>query len=260
MTQHPEPWLPGTPCWVDLTAGDLARTQAFYSAVLGWSYTDSDPESFGGYCNALIGGDPVAGLSPTMPGLDDVPHVWSVYLASDDLSATGATAEAAGAQPMFPPMELGPLGSMGMWIDPTSAAFGVWQSGLHTGFNVTGVHGSVAWNDLMTGDYEAARAFYATTFGYTYSDIGMEGMRYCMFTVPGGEYPAGGLGEITPAGAGPSAWSVCFQHDDVDAVGEVVIAHGGTVTTEPYDFEFGRLIGLTGPDGEQFQLITPAAG
>ena len=39
MSTHTDPWPAGTPCWVDLMASDLDRTQAFYRDVLGWTYT-----------------------------------------------------------------------------------------------------------------------------------------------------------------------------------------------------------------------------
>ena len=103
-------------------ASDLDRTQAFY--VLGWTYTESQPE-YGGYLNALVDGRTVAGLSPTMEGMEDAPHVWSVYLATDDIAADAAKAADAGAAALFEPMEVGPFGFMGMWNDPTGAAFGM---------------------------------------------------------------------------------------------------------------------------------------
>lgn len=260
MTTHLDPWPPGTPCWVDLMAGDLDRTQAFYARILNWTFTESQPE-YGGYCNALAGGQPVAGLSPTMPGMEESPHVWTVYLATDDIAATDAAATAAGAQVLAPAMEVGPFGSMGVWFDPSGAAFGTWQSAEHTGFNVVDEPGSVAWCDLMTRDYQAALDFYASVFGYSYTDAGMEGMRYAMFTVPGGERPAGGIGDLSgDPGPMPSAWSTCFQVDDVDATTIDIPAAGGAVISEPGDFEFGRIAIASGPDGEVFALITPKAG
>lgn len=260
MTTHPNPWPPGTPCWVDLMAGDLDRTEAFYARILGWSFTESQPE-YGGYCNALVGDRPVAGLSPTMPGMEEAPHVWTVYLATDDIAATDAAATDAGAKVLAPPMEVAPFGWMGVWVDPSGAAFGAWQSAEHTGFNVTDEPGAPAWMDLMSRDYDAAREFYRTVFGFTYTDIGVQDMRYSMFDVPGGERPAGGIGDLSgDPGPMPSAWSTCFQVDDVDATAADIPAAGGAVVTEPYDFEFGRLAVASGPDGEVFALITPKAG
>ncbi|MFI7482197.1 VOC family protein [Kocuria sp. M1R5S2] len=258
MTTRTTPWPAGTPCWVDLMATDLEHTQKFYRDVLGWTFSESQAE-YGGYCNALVDGETVAGLSPTMEGMESAPHVWSVYLATDDLAADAATAVEAGATQVFEPMEVGPFGSMGMWIDPTGAAFGMWQANEHTGFRRVEEPGTVAWCDLMTRDPGAAQEFYQTVFGYTYQDIGQENMPYALFTVPGGEQPAGGIGGPDPAaGDAQPGWSVAFQVDDVDAAVERVRAAGGTVSADPSDFEYGRMAVVAGPDGEVFVVMTPS--
>lgn len=258
MSTHLDKWPAGTPCWVDLMAADLPRTQEFYRRILGWDYTESLAE-YGGYCNALANGQPVAGLSPTMAGMEESPHVWTVYLATDDIAATAAAAEAAGAQVLAPPMEIAPFGSMGVWLDPSGAAFGAWQSAEHTGFNAVEEHGAPAWLDLMSRDYPAARDFYARVFGFSYDDISLaDGPPYAMFTVPGGERPAGGIGDLSgDPGPMPSAWSVCFQVDDVDSAAADIPTAGGGVISEPSDFEFGRMVVASGPDGEVFVLMTP---
>ena len=258
MTTHLDSWLQGTPCWVDFMATDLERSQAFYSRLFGWTYSDSAPE-YGGYCNALVRELPVAGMSPTMEGMENAPHVWSVYLATNDIAATATAAADAGAKELYPPMEVAPFGWMGMWIDPSGAAFGAWQSAQHTGFNVTEEHGSPVWCDLMSRDYAAARDFYAKVFGYTYDDTPLStGMTYSMFSVPGGETAAGGIGDLSgDPGPMPSAWSVCFQVDDVDATAKLIPEAGGAVISEPADFEYGRLCIASGPDGEVFALLTP---
>ncbi|MCD1146154.1 VOC family protein [Kocuria sp. LUK] len=258
MTTHSNPWPAGTPCWVDLMASDLGRTQAFYRDVLGWDYTESQPE-YGGYCNAQVGGEMVAGLSPTMEGMESAPHVWSVYLATNDIAARAAQAVEAGATQVYEPMEVGPFGSMAMLTDPTGAAFGLWQADEHVGFTRVEEPGAVAWCDLMTADPAAARDFYGRLFGYAYQDIGDESMPYALFTVPGGDRPAGGIGGPDPnAGDTQPGWGVAFQVEDVDAAAERVRTAGGTVSSEPSDFEYGRMAVATGPDGEVFVLMTPS--
>jgi predicted enzyme related to lactoylglutathione lyase len=195
-------------------------------------------------------------MSPTVPGMENAPHVWSVYLATDDISAMGAAAGASGAHEIYPPMQVGSFGWMGMWADPTGASFGAWQSIEHTGVTVFDEHGALAWCDLVTGDPAAAQGFYAGVFGYSYEEIGMEGAPYALFTVPGGERPAGGIGALDPSWGSTPGWTVCFGHDDVDAAAASVTAAGGRVLREPYDFQFGRLMHAVGPDGEQFSMIT----
>ena len=257
MSTHTTPWPTGTPCWVDLMATDLERTRTFYTAVLGWDYTDSAPE-YGGYFNALVGGRAVAGLAPTMEGMEGTPHTWDVYLATEDITTDAAKATGAGATTVVDPMEVGPFGHMGQWTDPTGAAFGMWQAKGHTGFQLFGEPGAVVWCDLMTADSDTARDFYTQVYGYTYQDMGDETMSYALFSVPGQDMPAGGIGGPDPNTDGPQmGWSVAFQVQDVDAAAERIRQAGGTITWEPSDFEYGRMAVATGPDGESFAVMTP---
>jgi predicted enzyme related to lactoylglutathione lyase len=260
MTLHPEAWPAGTPCWVDIMVKDFDRSRAFYSTVLGWQFTEPAAE-FGGYCNALVEGRQVAGMSPTMEGMEGAPNVWSVYLATDDIAATTKATLAAGGQQMFPPMEVGSFGTMGMFTDPTGAAFGAWQAAGHTGFDILDVPGSVAWCDLMTGDAAAAQRFYGEVFGFSYEQIGAAEAPYAMFTPPGADRPAGGIGEIGHEQQGmPFAWSTTFMVSNTDAAAQRVTESGGGIITAPYDFEYGRMAVATGPDGEMFGLLVPPGG
>jgi predicted enzyme related to lactoylglutathione lyase len=238
-------------------ASDLPRTQAFYTAVLGWDYTEDAPE-YGGYTNALVDGATVAGLSPTMEGMEAAPHTWAVYLATEDITADAAKATAAGATPVFAPMEVGPFGHMGVWTDPTGAAFGMWQAKEHTGFQLFGEPRAPVWCDLMTTDPATARNFYTRLFGYTYQDMGDETMPYALFTVPNQDMPAGGIGGPDPHHPElPPMWSVAFQVDNVDDAAARIRDAGGAVASEPSDFEYGRMAVATGPDGELFVVMTP---
>ena len=257
MTAHAGPWPAGTPCWVDLMVGDLERTKAFYTELLSWDYAEPRPE-YGGYLNALVDGGGVAGLSPTMPGMEDTAKTWTIYLASDDITAVGTKIEGAGGHATMPPMDVGDQGRMGLWSDTTGATFGVWQSGAHTGFDVYDTPGTVAWCDLMTGDATAACDFYASVFDYSYTDAGMDDMTYVLFTPPGAQRPAGGIGQSSADDGGTprSAWSVCFEVTDVDETTAKVPAAGGSVLQEPFDFQYGRLALAKGPDGEEFAIFT----
>lgn len=259
VAERVDRWPPGAPCWADLMVSDLDRSEDFYATVLGWRFTPSDP-AFGGYCNALVAGEPVAGLSPGLPGAEDDPHAWAVYLASDDLAATGRAAVAAGARPVLEPVRVGDFGSMGVWADPTGAAFGVWQPGRHTGFSVVGGHGTVAWCELMTRDQRAAERFYAAVFGYAYRELGTRHEAYAAFTVPGSER-GGGIGvpapDVDPLREAPPMWWVCFEVDDAETAAEAVVAAGGSLLGEPEEFGYGELVLAAGPDGERFAMTGP---
>lgn len=245
---------PGTPIWIDISVPDPATFKAFYSAVLGWEYTEPMQE-FGGYCNALVNDKVVAGISPVMEGWPASP-AWTVYLATDDIHATHAGVQEAGGGTVLEPMEVGPFGWMALWTDPTGCRFGGWQGTGHTGFGISDVTGAVCWNDVATPDVAAAQAFYTAVFGWTYVDF-MEGeFTYAMFVPPGGEQPAGGIGSLDPSGDFPAGWGTGFQVDDVDAVVPVVERAGGTALGEPMDFEYGRVVNVRAPSGEILALFT----
>lgn len=100
-------WPAGTPCWIDYGAADLAAAKAFYSELLGWTYTGGE-EEYGGYLTAQVGGHPAAGLAPQM-GPDDPPK-WTTYFATDDADATAARITEAGGTVLVAPMDVGPWG------------------------------------------------------------------------------------------------------------------------------------------------------
>lgn len=255
MPDHDEVWLPGVPCWSDLVVGDLDASRSFYSALLGWTFTqghDAREES----CTALVRGRPVAGLCARAVA-DPEPLTWTVYLATDDIEASAKSAQRAGAREIAAPVSNGEGGWLGRWADPSDGAFGLLQPGGHPGFAVTNENGAPAWCDLMTASYEETCAFYADVFGFRYAEIGLGDGRYALATCPTADLPTSGIGEI--CGEQSPGWSVAFHTDDVDGVVLRVGAAGGRVVTAPFDFEYGRLVEVAGPDGERFSLITPMA-
>src|SRR5262245_20120910 len=138
MVTRDTAWLPGTPCWVDLTVDDRDQATAFYGALFGWTVeVNPDPE-FGGHGNFQLDGKDVAGVGPAQqPGQ---PAAWTTYVATDDVDRTASKITEAGGT-VFPPgkLEIGPFGTLIVASDPTGAVFGVWQSGQHIGFQVANV-------------------------------------------------------------------------------------------------------------------------
>lgn len=263
MTESATPTIPtpsptsGTPCWADLAVSDMERSQAFYATVLGWEFTPPSDE-MGGYSNALANGAPVAGLTPPQAEMEG-PQVWDVYFATADITATDKAAVDAGAIAAVPPMEVGPFGSMACYVDPQGNRFNLWQAAEHHGFGAREVPGAPAWIDLATANYDAAREFYAAVFGWTYNDMpDSDEMRYAFFAA-GDNDMDGGIGSEDPQGIYPNGWSIAWTVDDVDAAAARVQEAGGRVLNEPIDFEFGRIVAASGPDGEIFSLYTPLA-
>jgi uncharacterized protein len=258
MPTRDTPWPAGTPCWVDIGVPDIDAARSFYSALLGWEYTGGEPE-FGGYITATKNDHNAAGLGPQQDP-DDPPR-WTTYFATDDAAATAAAITEAGGTVIVEPMEVGPMGTMVIALDPQGNVFGLWQSGMHTGARIYNESGALSWNEAMVADSAAARQFYSTVFGFRFDELppeqgGEEGMDYTTFAKGGN--PLGGLGGQQEGM--PTGWLTCFGVDDADAAVATIEAQGGKVTVPPMDTPFGRFAIVEDPWGAAFEVMGPAKG
>lgn len=254
MPTRDESWPNGTPCWIDVMVDDPAAAKTFYSGLFGWDIQDGPPEA-GGYSMCMLNGRPAAAIMPKPEG-NPAPTVWSTYLAADDLEKTVAKAKEAGSTFMMEPMDVLTAGRIAFGMDPTGAPYGLWQGRDHKGVGVFNEPGALVWNELMTRDYEGAKAFYGSVFGYTYEEVG-EGFTYSTLKRASDGEVVGGLGELdasTPADV-PSCWTAYFLVEDCDASVAKAAELGATISREPWDTPFGRMATLTGPQGEVFALI-----
>jgi uncharacterized protein len=253
MTIRTSPWPAGTPCWADLTVPEVEAATAFYSAVLGWSFSKPD-EQFGGYVIGSVGDAAAAGIGPQQS--PDQPAAWTLYIASDDADATAAAVTKAGGQILLAPGDVGPLGRMFIAADPTRAVFGVWQAGTHIGAGITSEPGGLAWEDLRSTEPDAARAFYSTVFGYDTHPLEAAGPDYWTFQLRGQEAPLGGLGGMMGAPEGtPSHWLAYFAVADADAAVSAGTSAGGTSLVPPFQTPYGTMAPMQDPAGAVFWLV-----
>ncbi|HUS32292.1 MAG TPA: VOC family protein [Kofleriaceae bacterium] len=116
--------------------------------------------------------------------------------------------------------------------------------------------GSVCWVDLMTTDAEKARNFYKGLFDWTFFVGGPETGHYSMGKL--GDDNVAGLGQIQDGMKMPSAWTVYFASDDLDATIEKIKANGGSVMMGPMDvMTEGRMGVFTDSTGVVFGVWQP---
>jgi uncharacterized protein len=251
MPTRDTPWPNGTPCWVDIGVSDMEAAKAFYSALFGWEYTGGDPE-FGGYLSVTRNGRMVGGMGPQLD--PDDPQRWTTYFAADDAAATAARITEAGGRVVVEPMQVGPMGTMVIALDPQGNPFGLWQSGLNTGVQLHNEPGALAWNEAMVDDTSAAKEFYTAVFGFTFDQMSPEDgvdMDYATFSTGG--KPLGGLGASDPSM--PKGWLTCFAVASTDDAVRAVEAKGGKVTMPPEDTPFGRFAIVEDPWGAAFEVL-----
>jgi uncharacterized protein len=253
MTTRETRWPQGTPSWVDLMVPDPTAAGEFYSRLFGWEVLDLGEEA-GGYRIAQTSGRPAAGIGP-VPEDQQLPAVWTTYIAVDDVDDIVSKVSSSGGQTLMPAMDVMNAGRMAIVSDPAGAVFGLWQAREHKGAEIVNEPGALTWNENMTRDYDAARKFYAEVFGYEYEDVGDESFKYSVLRLSGS--PVGGIGEISatmPAEV-PPHWMPYFSVADTDEIIDRAQALGGAVVMPAQDSPYGRMAILVGPQGERFAVI-----
>jgi hypothetical protein len=242
----------GAPCWTDLQTPDPAGARRFYAALFGWEYNVMGPE-FGGYAMCHLGGRMVCGIGGMPPG-SPMPTAWTVYLATENVDATIATAQANGGRVLAPGMDVGEAGRMAILADAAGAVLGVWQRYEFGGSQVWDEPGAVSWCQTFSRDANASQAFYENVFGVTTNAM-PGGMDYRTLHVAGGP-PVAGILQMTPnyPASMPSVWVVFFGVRDADAAAAAIEANGGTILEKPRDTPFGRLVVAADPFGGRFRL------
>jgi uncharacterized protein len=116
--------------------------------------------------------------------------------------------------------------------------------------------GVPCWVDTDQPDVDAARHFYASLFGWAFSDAVPPGApgTYLIASLDGRDVAAIGPAE----GGARVAWNTYIAVDDADAAAASVRAGGGTVAAEPVDAgPGGRLVGCVDPRGAHVRLWQP---
>lgn len=245
-------WPNGTPCWIDYGVPDVEGAKTLYTSILGWTYDVGDPE-YGGYLTCRVDGRAAAGMAPQQDPND--PPRWTTYFATDDAAGAARRITENGGTVLVEPMEVGPMGTMVIALDPQGNPFGLWQAGQHTGVEVYNEPGALVWNEAAVDDPDAARAFYGAVFGFRFDEVeGAEG--YTTFATE--DRPLGGLGRHQPGS--PKGWTTCFSVASADDAVAAVEAGGGKVTTAAQDTPFGRFAVVEDPWGAAFSVMQELDG
>lgn len=242
----------GGPVWIELDVPDLAKAEAFYGGLLGWTFDEMGEES-GNYTIAKLHGDAVAGVMPVREGVPSL----SVYLATDDVARAAAKVRELGGQVLVEPVDIPGQSSMAFFADPTGAVVGAMQSAV-VELEARNKPGASVWYELMTGDYESSKEFYAAVFGWDVVPMGEQGQPYQYATNGGGDDAVAGIcdaREIIPSQVPVSFWRVYLGVENADEAVARVAELGGALIDGPMDSPFGRLATVADDQGAMFQVI-----
>jgi predicted enzyme related to lactoylglutathione lyase len=246
----------GMPIWYELTTTDADGAQTFYADVVGWKIAASAMAGAGDYrILTAPDGQDIGGLM-TLPEGAPMKPGWFCYIAVEDVDGAARKIKALGGTILMDPRDIPGIGRFAMVADPQGMIFYIMRSDGPRdpqAFHAT-APGHCGWNELVTGDHEAALGFYGDVFGW----VNKEGM------------PMGELGEYAfidhadqrigaamTAGAGwPTRWSYYFNVPSIDAAKGRIERNGGTVTMGPHEVPGGmHIIMGNDPQGAAFALV-----
>ena len=252
-TQSQMHHAPGSFCWIELATTDGPGAKKFYSELFGWTTHDSPVGPDMVYTMLKLGGKDVGALYQKGEMMKDVPTHWASYISVTRADEIAAKAKSLGGTIVKEPFDVMEVGRMAVIIDPTGAAFCIWQPGTHTGFGVKGAPNSLCWNELLTTDTARAIDFYTKLFGWTADTHGP--MQYTEWK--NGDEHAGGMMQIQPhMGPMPPHWGIYFAVDDCDATFTKATSLGARAFVPPMDIEnVGRFSTLSDPQGAVFAII-----
>ncbi|MDP3299809.1 MAG: DUF1428 family protein [Phenylobacterium sp.] len=246
--------------WYELLASDTAAAQAFYGAVLDWTFSDSGQPDMD-YKIISPGPNGVGGLMGITADMaaGGAAPTWLGYIAVDDVDASVAAIQVKGGSLHMPAMDIPMVGRIAMVADPQGAPFYVMKpqgpgNSLAFAYDHPRV-GHCAWNELVTSDKAAAWEFYGSLFGWTKDgEMEMGPLGSYEFVRHGGLIGAmmgNGGGEM-----GPPRWGQYFRVADIDKAKSAVEAGGGQVLQGPQEIPGGDFtLNCVDPQGAAFGLV-----
>ena len=113
--------MPNAFAHIELNTDDVARSKKFYKSLFKWKLQAMGPE----YTMIDVGKGTGGGMQKKpMAGS---PTLWLPYVEVDDVKKTIAKARKLGANIQVDYMDIGEMGAIGVFVDPTGAPIGVWQ-------------------------------------------------------------------------------------------------------------------------------------
>jgi predicted enzyme related to lactoylglutathione lyase len=110
---------------IELNTDDVAKAKKFYTQLFDWKLEDMTGDGMP-YTMINAGKDPGGGM---MKKMDSAPTTWLPYVHVASVKTTLDKASKAGAQVVLPYHEIGDMGAIGVFVDPSGAALGVWEMG-----------------------------------------------------------------------------------------------------------------------------------
>jgi uncharacterized protein len=256
VTRH----FPGTFCWVELSTPDTLAASRFYSEMFGWRRSFMPMEDGRFYTTLQLDGKDIGAFQEIYEEnvQPDAATGWRLYIATDNVDKSVQKALALGGTLLSPPTDVSDVGRLAVMQDPTGAVFALWQARDHIGAEVINQFGALSWQELVTTDFETARDFYASLFGWQTQTRAAGAKTYTTFKVKKPAQEAGGIQPSNPTLTNNrSQWLAYFAVEDFEQSIRTAQRLGAKVKAGPNEMpNLGRCATLEDPQGALFSIVS----
>ncbi|MFF9506686.1 VOC family protein [Streptomyces sp. NPDC014724] len=243
------------PCWVNLMTRDLESAQAFYAAVLGWSFR---PGRLGQEFSVARRGDvPVAGIGAVAAAYR-VAVAWTPYFAVPDADAAASRIRERSGTVAVGPLAFG-KGRGALAADRDGAVFGIWERTEPSTSPPAPDGHSHAWLRLHTRNAFDAAIFYGGVLDWASGRPGSCEVSYetdeVIVDCDGRQLAriSSGAVEAAPDPLVRPHWQVYFPVTDLAATVEAARRNGGCLVERGALGQGGEAT-LLDPDGGLFTV------
>lgn len=226
--------------YFSIPAPDRDRSRQFWSGVLGWEL-EAAPSGFN-----IEGQAQAGGLNAESPG--DGPTVWvrvtDIHAAARKVESLGGVAGTPVEYPTGWSLDCTAPGGTRFNLSVPAAAYEHPPSYGRS-------HGDLFYMSLPVPDADQGRRFFGELVGWQFDDPGEQGGIHVSNVVTECGLGAGRDGEHP---------ELFFRVDDLEASGNLVVAHGGSVLSEVMEGPEGRHLMCDDGQGITFGLSEPADG
>ncbi len=113
--------MPNPFAHIELNTDDVAKAKKFYKSLFDWKLAPMGPD----YTMIDVGKGGTGGGMQKKP-MPKAPTLWLPYVMVDDVKKTVAKARKLGATIQVDYMDIGEMGAIGVFVDPSGATLGVW--------------------------------------------------------------------------------------------------------------------------------------
>jgi predicted enzyme related to lactoylglutathione lyase len=244
--------LPGKFVWVDLLTPDVARAEAFYGKLFGWTF-----RRIGDYTLAFLGEEPMAGMLRVAAKTGARTQArWVGYISVPDVSAAQRQVLSQGGKVLVNARSFPKRGELAVFADREGAIFGVMSSSSGDVEDFLTETGDWIWAQFFSRQGDTAAKFYASIAGSTVLEAPKPDGSKRWFLVSQG-YARASIIEIprNHADTGPG-WLGYIRV--ADAASTIALARqlGGRVLVPPRpDLFDGKVALIADPSGGVFGVL-----